>query len=280
MAVVGVVLASAVMAATIGCGKGAPTAGDTQVTTPPQSPTASTAAVTPEVAPTPTKNPTEYAASMAQYKNMDVNTFEALPRNDRLAYSQYVNETLVFGGDYDSHYGHGLPNYVYAVQNYVASPDNTGQEIVDENLYQNQLAFLQYTQSSYNAETNVSSYNISDGRKALSSVYYNVGEYSSTNVVTGDYQTTVSFQKTLTKPEVLNNTATVKDTGELMTGTDSQGNTVQYKDVTWRDQDGTMHYDRYVLTTYTDYDGSMKSIWLLETQADSAADRDSWSTIK
>lgn len=278
LAIAGVALASLLMAASVGCGTNAPTAADTQLATPSQSPTTP---ATPEVAPTPTKNPTEYASTMETYKNMSVEEFEALPRNERLTYSQFVNETLVFAGDYDLQYS-TYPQY--RVTNFVASPSNTGENIEAENRYQLQLALLQFTQPNGafgGSETGntTNTYNLSDGRKALSSVFYNVGEITADNMTTKVYEDAVALQETLTGATILNNINTVKNTSDLMTGT-INGESVEYKDVTFEDSEGVMHYDRYVLTEFPDPDGSIKSIWLLETQEASAAQRDSTSAVK
>lgn len=287
LAIAAVALASVLMAASVGCGTKAPTAVDTQLASPSATASAEaspSAPAKPEVAPTPTKNPREYSASMENYTNMSVEEFEALPRNERLAYSQFVNETLVFATDYEAHYDQYSRYPQYGLTNYVTSPDNTGQEIVDNNMYQLQLAYLQFTQpngilgGSETGDT-TNTYNLSDGRKALSSVYYNVGEFSSENMTTKVYGETVAQQETLTGATVLSGINTVKNTSDLMTGT-IQGESVEYKDIQFEYEKGVMHYDRYVLTNYTDYDGSIKSIWLLETQEASTAQRDSTSAIK
>jgi len=280
---------------TLGQGKDKPVkpAGGTTATASPsasgKADTAESDSTTPEVVPTPTKNPTEYATSMEQYKNMDVNTFEMLPRDERLAYSQYINDTLIFAGNYQAKYEFISNNQRYGVKNYVASPENSGQEIVDSNLYQLQLAYLHFTQPDGNfggSETgdNPNMYNLSDGRKSLSSVYYNVGEQSTDNPVTRDYQYVVAQLETLNDTNTLENIQTVKDTSELMTGT-IQGNTVQYKDITFEDSSGNnaLLFDRYVLTDYPDYTGhddSVKKIWLLETRANTAEERDSLSAVE
>jgi hypothetical protein len=275
LALTGVALALVLMAASTGCGTNAPTAADTQLATPSQSP-----AATPETVPTPSWDKIEsYAPTMAKYKDMDVDTFEALPRDERLQYSQYVLDTTVANKAYLRYEN---PNYnEYMITPVVASPGNTGQEIINDNLYALQLAWLQVIPNSGSGQEGGTpdKFNLPDGLKVLSSVYYDVGEASSTNVETGVYLGNVSLEEAFTSQNIVSETDTVKDTSALMTGT-SQGETVQYKDVSFQDTKGKMHYDRYVYTEFTNYDGSQKSVWLLDAQAGSAADLASFGTVK
>jgi hypothetical protein len=269
--------------ATAGCGKEAsknaqpkPTATKTESVTPSQNP-----AATPETVPTPSWDKIEsYTPTMAKYKDMDVDTFEALPRDERLQYSQYVLDTTIANKAYLIHYGNLSKDHEYMVTPVVASPDNTGQEIENDELYTLQLAYLQAIPNSGGQEGGTpDKFNLSDGRKVLSSIYYDVGESTSTNITTKAYSATVAQEETFTKSYYINEIYTAKDTSVLTTGT-SQGQTVQYKDVTVQDTTGDTYYDRYIYTEFTSYDGSQKSVWLLDAQASSAADLAGFSTVK
>jgi len=200
-AIAGVALASLLMAASVGCGTKAPTAVDTQLASPSATASGETGATLSA------DKIRTYAPTMEKFKSVDVNTFESLSRDDRLMYSKYLDDTTVANLVYKFRYGENTKNHEFMIDPVVVSPDNTGQEIINDNFFSLQLAYLQYTQSGGGADSLTNStpdyFNLSDGRKALSSVYYDVGEMNGTNIVTKVYQENVAIQETLTQPNAL-----------------------------------------------------------------------------
>jgi hypothetical protein len=182
---------------------------------------------------------------MQKYADMDIQTFEKLPRDERLRYAQYLIDRKA--GDYDTYYGDGDAN---AIQPTPVSTKNSGQQIVESNLYHVQLAFMQD--------------GTSDAQKTLSSAFYNV-EWP--HGVADAYSAYKDFAAT-NAPTGLDYTRTAKKTETIKTGRDVDTRVQrQYKVVTYYDSShpGTS-YARFVLYPFTSYDGSKKAIWLMDGQ--------------
>lgn len=213
-----------------------------------------------------------YAPAMEKYKNMDISTFEALPRSERLLYAQYLMDNSVAREEYSSRYGK------YAVKNQQelaitpvpVSLENTGQEIVDGWLLRLQISYVQNNGSS-------SIFDVTPGREALSAAYYNVGESG----VADEYNAAINMQATLDKPTPIGNKNTVTDTSELLSGKNSQSETVKYKIVTFLTQDNQPLYATFVFDKFKRYDGPEETIWLKEAQSEvSVNDLKKLSSIK
>lgn len=257
-------IALALMVATgVGCGASAKQQDNSTTTEAPANP-GQTQAAPAETTAKADIDPSIYTADMERYYDMDMDTFEALPRDERLAYSQYLIDLRVSEGYYDAVFGESSSRHKYMVTPSVASLENTGQQILDINQYNQQLAYLQNE--------------ISDARKALSSVYYNVGAEGS---VTNAYLQDIDRLEKFNRPIPIVNLLTETDTGEVSNGKDSRNTTVHYKIVTHHTENTKALYERYVYSEFTNYDGSKLAVWLLDGQSlNSLEELKSFGTVR
>lgn len=202
-----------------------------------------------------------YAEAMKKYKEMSVDEFEALPRDERLLYSQFLIDRTVSAGNYDNGYGEGRIGQDFRVDYTPVSIDNNGQEIINNWLYTDQISYLQFKVTDKLDKL----YDASDGIKCLSSAFYEVG--NSTNV-SSSYLRDKADEKTLTKSVCLINKYIATNTSDLLDGVDSNGDKTQHKIVTYYDQDSKTRHARFIYHEFTDYDGARQSIWLFDTQKD------------
>src|SRR5665647_1116772 len=70
-----------------------------------------------------------YGTAMGRYRDMDVTTFEALPRDERLRYAQWKYDYSTTRGIYEELYGPGTKRAAYPHPDVAGSIDNTAQEI-------------------------------------------------------------------------------------------------------------------------------------------------------
>jgi hypothetical protein len=248
---------------------------------------ATTEEITPKPAPEETITANEaakkkwapYEAAMAKYRDMGTDEFEALPRDERLKYSQYLIDTAArtdFYGEgstdtlYSKYYAAGPNSAKMAISPVRAVVGNNGSEILESNTYALQVAYIQEvdgeddTRPLAEAEGNPL-LDVSDARKALSSVFYNVGD---ADIVSNRYLGIVSHQEGMTSPNsITKDTAT--DTSKLMNGQDGDGAAVQYKNVTYYSADAKTSYARFVYHEFTSYDGSRQASWLIDVTGDS-----------
>jgi len=215
-----------------------------------------------------------YEQSMEKYKDMSVETFEALPRDERLLYSQFLIDQTVGRGTYNQLYGTGKKDETYAIKPSSISKNNNGQEIVDSSLFVTQIACLQYIED---VQAKENQYDTSDGVKVLSSKYYDVGG----GLVSNGYKVLKEFLGSLTTPSGAENKDTATDTSDLMSGITKDGEKVSYKIVThFESVDTKTKYTRYIYHEFTSYDGSRKGAWLFDTSGDTLEELKSISTIK
>jgi len=195
-----------------------------------------------------------YRVSMEKYENMDVATFEALPRDERLLYAEYAMDKSIANGDYESAYGsRGAKEY--QKQPIAVDIDNNGQEIMNDHIYKYQLSGLQFV------EGEEKPFDIKDGAKVLSAVYYEVGE---SPIISGEYLGTKKNGESLPTVAITKEEATAINTSDIQEGRDLEGNKVNYKVVTYYDENAKTIYAKYVYHEFTNYDGSRKSIWLMD----------------
>lgn len=268
VAIAGAALAL-MMATGVGCSAKATEQPSPPTTEAPAAP-GQTQQTSPEATPTLEKNPSAYASEMEQYKEMDVATFESLPRNERLVYAQYILDSSIFNGDYRARYGAKSKHPELGVTPVAVSLENTGQEILDSSQYNLQLTFAQY------GEGAVGSFGVANARKALSAIYYNVGDNNPTN----DYLQNVELQATLDGPVIIHNITTATTTSELLNGVDAINQAVQYKTVGFNTQDGETRYGRYVYDEFIDYKGAKKAVWLLDAQTASVDELKGFGSVK
>jgi|GEM_PF-1552873 len=196
----------------------------------------------------------KYANVMEKYVDMDVDTFEALPRDERLLYAEYAMDKSIANGDYESAYGSGDAKE-FQKQPVAVNIDNNGQEIMDDHIYKYQLSGLQFV------EGEVKPFDIKDGAKVLSAAYYEVGKSS---VVSSEYLGTKKNGESLPTVAITKEEATAINTSEIQDGIDLEGNKVKYKVVTYYDENAKTLYAKYVYHEFTNYDGSRKSVWLMD----------------
>lgn len=226
--------------------------------------TSTTPEVTIETTTTTPENSTDqYKTAMEKYNDMSVDTFEALPLDERLLLSQYLIDRSVDSGFYDVSYGEGQRAHDFAIEPWAVSQKNNGQEIVDNYLYTNQVSYLQLT-IEQNSEVQ---YDAIRGEKMLSSTFYTVGK---NKLVSNSYLEDKAVMETLAKPAHMINKYTATNTSEMLKGTNSNNEAVQYKVVTYYNQDAKTSYARFIYHEFTNYNGSRKAIWLFDTQADTA----------
>ena len=199
-----------------------------------------------------------YGAAMEKYKNMSVDAFEALPRDERLLYSQYLIDLDTAKGNYDKWYGADGPGKAYAITSTPVSIDNNGQEIVNNELYT--IMVSSYQSSFNNGEL---TYNKDSGEKMLSSAYYAVGK---DKALSDSYIGVKSEEETQTDPNYVAGIYTVINTSKLLNGKDKYGEAIQYKIVAYHTQDNYTSYARYIYHEFNTH----KSIWLLDDQSDIA----------
>lgn len=262
VAIAGVALFAALGAVTIGNKVGASNEKQqTPIENPskPNQPTQTPAAEVTTTA-TPENKVDSHAASMEKYQSMDVDTFEKLPIDERLAYSEYLIDRVIKRGAYDKIYQtyQSSPCYISPAE---ASTNNSGQEIVDENLYAFQMAFLQYLPS----EAKPSPLDLPNAQKVLSATFYEVG---SGKVVTDIYLKNKAFLADQQHASGISNKRTVTETGSLKTGTSEiDGKKMKYREIAFTDvSDSKTNYIRYVYKQFTNYDGTSSSIWLIDAQ--------------
>jgi len=235
------------------------TAAATETVQPSQ--TATTESITTTTENALTQKVESYVEVMKKYKEMSVDKFEALPRDERLLYSQFIIDRTVATGNYNNGYGKGMLGQDFAVEYTPVSIDNDGQEIVDNGLYGDQISYLQFKVT----EKLEKLYDASDGIKCLSSVYYEVGNDKN---ISYPYINSKANKETLAKSVCLSNKYTATNTSDLLDGVDSNGDKIQYKIVTYYDQDSKTRYARFIYHEFTDYDGTRQSIWLFDTEKD------------
>ncbi|MBI4858575.1 MAG: hypothetical protein HY818_17710 [Acetobacterium woodii] len=199
----------------------------------------------------------QYRESMAYYKNMDVDTFDNLPLDERLKYSQFVIDQTVSNGVYDLFYGEMSEHNIYAVHATPATINDDGQTIWDDLLFNSQISYLQTIDNDIPNKP----FDASDAEKVLSSVYYRVG----TNInVSNTYINEVELHRSLHSSTSLTNKYMVTNSSELYEGIDSDGKTVQYKIITCNDVHNMNYCLRAIIHSFENYDGTQKNIWLFE----------------
>ncbi len=203
-----------------------------------------------------------FTNAMEKYKRMDVETFDELPFDERLQYSQYAIDLTVLSGEYKVLYGQAKSRE-YKIKPEPVSIDSNGQEILDANLYNRQLAYINVGDGKSTGDWAVN-YDTRDGEKIFNSVYY---ETRKGKMVSVDYLDNVAELEKMGKSEqdmFLKNKWTATGTSDLMSGKDRQGNTIQYKNVKFHNQDGKDFEGKFIYKTYENYDGNEQGVWLLD----------------
>jgi len=212
-----------------------------------------------------------YALAMKRFREMDVDSFEQLPRDSRLAYAQYLIDQTVSRGTYDYLYGVGTRSEsACAITPTESHPEDDGQQILDNNTFNLQIAYAQFIE----ADSSSKSYDKEDGQKLLSAAYYQVGM---NRTVSNDYIATQEQLQGLTKPASISNINTALDSSDLMSGKTEDGEVVKYKYVTYRDNvSENITYARFIYREFTSYDGKNKSAWLFHSASNESIEDLKW----
>ena len=231
----------------------------------PASPNKAPKATTTETATAQENSVEKYNGVMEKYKSMSIEAFDSLPMDERLPYSQYLIDQTISRGSYDTIYGASGNSHENEIKPAKASIENSGQEILDIFLLNKQVSLLQFI------ESEAQPYDLKDGRKALSSVFYTVGE---NKVLSNQYVAYKSFQEKLSKPTGIGDKYTCINTSDILAGTDSNGNAVQYKNVSYLNQDKETSCARFIYHEFTNYNDVRIAIWLFDTQANTIEELD------
>jgi hypothetical protein len=237
---------------------------------PSQVPSVSTETAETTITTNPEKNVESYNAAMEKYKKMSIDTFNKLPRDERLLYSQYLVDQTVSRGNYDAGYGEGAIRNDRIVVPTPTSVENNGQQIVDNLLYSEQIAYIQAGIFANDSTT-------SEGLKFLSYIYYEVG---SGKIVSKNYIAAYNQMKTMSKPGILGEKYAATDTSDL--ASETIGSTkIDYKIVTYHDIKNTKDiYTRFIYHEYTGYDGAKSTVWLYDTSSNTLEDLKTLTTVK
>jgi hypothetical protein len=204
------------------------------------------------------QNSESTSEAMKIYEAMSIKDFEVLPLDVRLLYSQDVINRDSSKDKYDMQYGDGKPGHDYAVEYTPVSKDNSGQEILNNQLYVSQMAYVQSK-----VDIDGVRFNMAEAVKVISSNFYNVDTIESQ--ISNSYNGVKDAMKTLTEPVYLNNIDTAIDTSDLIGGSDDNGDSIQYKTVTISDQDGNVFNARYIYYKSRSSDNAPRTVWLLDT---------------
>lgn len=214
----------------------------------------------------PTTNPnknTEFYSQVVEKRNlMDVGQFELLPRDEQLVFAQYLIDQSVERGIYNQVYGPGKKNAEYAHTYTKATLSNTGQELLDNELFKQQISYIQFV------EGEVKPYDPIDGQKILSAVYWDVNEQKS---VTKDFTDTKHQEQTLTHITPLADKHNAVNTSELQNYTDVSGEVVPSKIVESTDNNNKVMYTRFVYHEFKDYKNETRADWYTENISESLA---------
>lgn len=210
----------------------------------------------------PTETVEDYVDSMEVYGEMSVSEFEALPREERLKYAQFLIDKTNSGRDYEIFYSEGSPGEPYKLDLVEFEDDMNNQEILNSLGRRAQLAFLQ---SEFSDDIKIPIDKL-DARKLLSGVFYGVGVG---NMNTISYNNFIEDINSSSYIHAINpNLASVsQDVGIGNEGVNKlDGSLVEYKDIEGQ-LDGKSIYYRVVLCNFINYDGQDKSVWLLDAMA-------------
>jgi hypothetical protein len=196
--------------------------------------------------------------AMKIYEALSIKDFEILPLDVRLLYSQDVIKRDDSKIRYDMLYGDGKPGHDYAVEYTPASKDNNGQEILNNQLYVSQMAYVQSK-----VDLDGVRFNMAEAVKVVSSNFYNVDTIE--NQISNSYKGVKDAMQTLTRPVYLNNIYTATDTSDLFGGSDDNGDSIQYKMVTFSDKHGNVYNARYIYYKSLSSDNAPRTVWLLDT---------------
>ncbi|KNZ40241.1 MFS transporter [Acetobacterium bakii] len=204
---------------------------------------------------------TALAESMQKYETMSIETFESLPRHERLIYAQYLINKTNDSGNYEKLYGG--ENAVYALPYKEATINDSGQDIMDNVELKLQYAALQHIDKEMTADT-------ADAKKLLTIPFLYIG---ADEFLSGNYLNEKEMLERNNNVFVFSDDATALETSDLITynydsDTDLPAKVVKFTDNT----DGVTKFAEYALTQVINPDKSVQSSWSLIATAATAED--------
>lgn len=204
---------------------------------------------------------TELAESMRKYEMMSVETFESLPRQERLIYAQYLISKTRASGDYEKLYGG--ENAVYAKKYAEATINDSGQEIMDNFELKLQYAAVQHIDKERTADT-------ADAKKLLSVPFLYIG---ADEFLSGNYLNERDMLERNSEVFVFYDDSTALETSDLITYNYDSDTVLPAKIVKFTDNiDGVTKFAEYALIQVINEDKSVQSSWSLIAIAATAED--------
>jgi len=205
----------------------------------------------------------ELVESMQKYEMMSIETFESLPRQERLVYAQYLINRTRDSGDYQKIYAG--ENAVYALKYTEATVNDTGQEIMDNVELKLQYAALQHIDKARTADT-------ADAKKLLSIPFLYIG---ADEFLSGTYLDEKAMLERNSKVFAFYDDATALETSDLITYNYDATTVLPAKVVKFVDNtDGVTKYAEYALTEIKNKDKIVQSSWGLIATAATEEDLD------
>lgn len=201
------------------------------------------------------------AESMQKYEMMSIETFESLPRQERLVYAQYLINRTRDSGDYEKIYAG--ENAVYAKKYTEATINDSGQEIMDNVELKLQYAAAQHIDKERTSDT-------ADAKKLLSVPFLYIGE---DEFLSGTYLNKKDMLERYNEVFVFYDDSTVLETSDIITYNYDSDTVLPAKVVKFTDNiDGVTKYAEYALTEIRNKDKIVQSSWSLIAIAATAED--------
>lgn len=223
----------------------------------PQSATSATQSAPPSATPEPSPTIVSAAGMATETSALSIEEFNSLTQAKRLAFISYEYQGLT-DGTCAGFFTGKLPSGKYPFEvnpMEVANSDNTPQEIIDQHFFSEQAALCQRLDATGKDQT-IDSLAAS---RLLSGVHYYVAARS------GDEHLGYYTSSLLTQPGDeafrMSDRYTAVEGTELITGTDADGRTVRFKDISWL-VDGESRLDRFAIVPFLDAWSKPHSMWL------------------
>lgn len=191
--------------------------------------------------------------SMASYEAMSITAFDSLPRQERVAYAQYLIDKTRASGEYEQIY---FGEYEKLKKEYIEpSINNSGQEILDSWVLDLQYAAGQHIDKQAKND-------ILDAEKLLSIPYLYVGEegtfskdFNKTETFLESLNTWNPYSKNLTEIETSDTVAYNYDSNTAMSA-----KIIKFSD---NNDNNKIEYAEFVLTKIPEKNNAVKYAWSL-----------------
>lgn len=202
------------------------------------------------------------------YEKLTGDEFYALPRDAqlRVVFRKYkeVADTYIYLADYLSREFNGTQIGNYNPLTNPTDKFSNGAQIVGQNIFTEQITIAQEPEGKDSNQT-YDPINVHTAQQLLSGVFYDMkvgdrGEFAS--MMLEDINAPGATAKQLDQENL--NGIVIIDTSPLKKGKDTEGNTIEYKDITISSS-GYSYTIRYIYYEFTDETGVLRSIWLQDT---------------